>query len=1664
MQSFPQFSKLQHPLSVFALLMKVLFTSLLLFQASVLQAGDTYFTDDDNENNGGLNFPDNDMDVSVNNTDGIHPIDFDIDVTGALPSSSATLIIEAFDIDEEAGENDQVFFNSSLIGSLSGRDGTVSHSVFALDISDVLAGRNLVQVSVAPGPLLLYSGQLLIDNGDEIHADLTTADITDYNISGNTATLDVSFAFDINSTGDFQVEFNLIDADGNNIWLSSEDISATAGDTITRTYNPTYVITEASGVYQAQVLVFYDDGGFYDAQDVQLLDFNHVQNVGPNLEATAANSQITANVTNIVANGTDTATITLQGVDVGGTNTNVSGQPVTLLTNAGSISATTDQLNGTYTAVLTAPTSTGTAILSATIDGDPVVDTATVNFIAGPASETTSTLSVGSTSMTANGSDTTTITVQTRDSNNNALSAGGDLVIFATDAGTLSNQTDLGDGRYQATLTAPTSTGSANISATLNGQPMTDTEVVTYVPGPANAANSSISATLTNLVADAVTQSTINIQAIDANGNNLTTGGDAIVLTTSAGTLSSVTNNNNGSYSVVLTSSGSAQTALVTGTLNGVAMADSVTVNLVERPTVNAQISNSGVPTITGTVNLFAGASLSVQVNGRLYTDGDGNLASAGSTWTLSIPPVFALSDGIYSVTAMVIDTAAQLSADTTSSELTIDLTTPTLSFDALAGPDSFSTSAYTVSGDCSEPGALIDLTITDRAFATFSANALPCSDDGSGNGRFSQSFNLSTLRDGTLTIDGDITDVAGNQSTTSISVDKDACSPVESLSVCDVDLDGLSNSTERALGLSPFQEDTDGDGIPDLEEVGPDSDAPRDSDADGTIDALDLDSDNDLITDSVEAGATPTSPRDSDNDGVPDYRDFDSDGDHVPDSIEFAVTDEDPDSDGLPTYLDLDSDGDGLPDALENGITLHTDSDNDQIDDGFDIDLASPSDSDDNRLDGILDDIALRDTDGDGNPDFVDIDSDDDGIRDTLESDLNPALDGDSDGIIDAFDADATGRPDTNNDGIDDLVTARDSDGDGVPNYRDLDSDNDSLPDVLEAAGADTTPEDAIIDNPSSNQGTLASPTDTDADGLADYLDIESSNALNNLIGPFDIAANSDAATLDTNNNGVVDATTDTDQDGIVDLVDESRFRFGSLVDPDQDGLDNKDDLDDDNDGIPDIYESSGTVDTDGDTWADTEDLDSDNDGLTDLRESGAMVTDSDNDGLIDGLIDSNTDGLDDAVDATRRPRNSDSDARADFRDLDADGDDLFDLHEARAPGTSLTGIDDDNDGRVDGTVIWLGRPATLFGAVDSDADGDADYIDPDSDNDGYDDGQEDGDFNNDGINDRIQQAGDKLETSLQGAGSVDLWSILGLVALVGIARLRRRKIQMSGCQGLLLLALVFLGTPEVANAESASCAGIHGPVTPLATAPGRDFRSCVYASFGLALSKLEPEGSNSGWTVDDANSFAYSASLGWHMTPRTFVELGYAYLGEAGLGNASPVLNNEVDARLEYTAPFLMLGYYFRDQAEPLNAFIKLGVAQTKSNANDARIALEEKSGTLFAFGAGLHYRYQDSPWFTNVEYHSYAKDAASFGVTFGRYFGFAQTPDQQILSNKKRLEQFYSQPVEVDKANADDDGDGVLNEYDMCPDTIRAAKVDALGCCDESTGCTNLFRDEE
>ena len=252
--------------------------------------------------------------------------------------------------------------------------------------------------------------------------------------------------------------------------------------------------------------------------------------------------------------------------------------------------------------------------------------------------------------------------------------------------------------------------------------------------------------------------------------------------------------------------------------------------------------------------------------------------------------------------------------------------------------------------------------------------------------------------------------------------------------------------------------------------------------------------------------------------------------------------------------------------------------------------------------LDDILITQKLCDLDTDGIADVFDLDADNDGIEDVIEAGLGSISN--ARGKIDVA------WVDSNTNGLHDgaesaaALPALDSDGDGIPNYIDLDSDNDSLFDVDESGAGNTNAATGFVngdgditgdgrgDGPESetfrskdtngdltiegygdgildiydygtgvtfstqygnlNQGLAnANPAttylkDTDGDGIPDYLDI-TSNGLT-----FDIANTLliyDYKTLDTNNNGIIDGTADVDKDGILDAFDTafSPAYFGS-------------------------------------------------------------------------------------------------------------------------------------------------------------------------------------------------------------------------------------------------------------------------------------------------------------------------------------------------------------------------------------------------------------------------------------------------------------------------------------------------------------------------------------
>ncbi len=360
-----------------------------------------------------------------------------------------------------------------------------------------------------------------------------------------------------------------------------------------------------------------------------------------------------------------------------------------------------------------------------------------------------------------------------------------------------------------------------------------------------------------------------------------------------------------------------------------------------------------------------------------------------------------------------------------------------------------------------------------------------------------------------------------------------------------DDDNDGIDDSIEGDSDSDgddipdSMEVDSDNDGILDADEAGPDSANPRDTDGDDIPDYADTDADNDGIPDLLETAG------DNDLDGIANHLDRDADNDGVPDQIEapVGISPSDTDMDDIPDYLDRDSDNDGLPDALEDQTRTGLDDDQDGIDNGYDADSFSNqatgiSGKIDENGDGLEDGILPSDFDGDGLADMLDPDSDNDGLSDTVEETLL-RNDSDGDGIDDRYDVTETGGEDLNNDGVDDAIRLRDSDGDSGPDVRDLDADNDGIPDITETGGTDEDG-DGLLDD---GADLTMNPTDSDGDGV---LDNQTPDADGD--GVFDIES-TDFAGADTNGDGVIDDLTDGDSDGILDAADNALDQNGNGV-----------------------------------------------------------------------------------------------------------------------------------------------------------------------------------------------------------------------------------------------------------------------------------------------------------------------------------------------------------------------------------------------------------------------------------------------------------------------------------------------------------------------------------
>ncbi len=498
-----------------------------------------------------------------------------------------------------------------------------------------------------------------------------------------------------------------------------------------------------------------------------------------------------------------------------------------------------------------------------------------------------------------------------------------------------------------------------------------------------------------------------------------------------------------------------------------------------------------------------------------------------------------------------------------------------------------------------------------------------------------------------------------------------------------DHDNDGIDDLTDK---------DDDNDGIYDLIELfdGCYGTDPFDHDNDGLLDHIDLDDDNDgilegpidynrsgldpwnvssdryILSDTIHpwtstvvgpAYLADQNPWDHDNDGVPDE---DSDGngagsydedDDNDGRIDQFLWPCDFDSDGVQDYFDADDDDDGTIDTFDThpynkDITTTKNPTGSKAPKNWEW-------SDYNMFDAAVDFVAWEaarnpvspsftsiydgDFDNDGIPNFLDPDSDND------ETPNNVDTDDDNDGLLDMWD------PDDDDDGIKDVCTNLDTNGDGLEDRTgtnqapyeipgtdceldyDYDLDNDrwrpfdqnynSMWDWFDTdLGGGATPDNTNH----KTVGAIDGPWDLDND------QIWNENDSYMLVKIIDMQ-NWNCETLGVSDGGGIrrniayDPALPTDSRCLTE-----RASYTQNNDWDGDGINNWDDIDDDNDGIPDH------VDIDIDC-----DLDNDNDlnllNGTKFRDDGINLVDIDIDG--DGLTndidwDDDNDGVNDLYD----------------------------------------------------------------------------------------------------------------------------------------------------------------------------------------------------------------------------------------------------------------------------------------------------------------------------------------------------------------------------------------------------------------------------------------------
>jgi Bacterial Ig-like domain (group 3)/Invasin, domain 3/Bacterial Ig-like domain (group 1) len=232
-----------------------------------------------------------------------------------------------------------------------------------------------------------------------------------------------------------------------------------------------------------------------------------------------------------------------------------------------SFSAVTNNMNGTYTATVTAGTTAEPVTIDASVTAGPQMGNSgsgSLTLTAGPATSV-SAPTLTPNSIVANGSSTSTAKVTVTDAHSNPVS--GDAVSFQASPSadvTVGATSPLGGGQYSATITSKTTLGGVSISASDTTAGVNGAGSTLMLTAGA-AANVAVALVPTSIAANGASTTQATATVTDGSGHALT--GETV--TFSPTPVGGVTNNHDGTYTATIKSTTTVGQVTVTATDTG---------------------------------------------------------------------------------------------------------------------------------------------------------------------------------------------------------------------------------------------------------------------------------------------------------------------------------------------------------------------------------------------------------------------------------------------------------------------------------------------------------------------------------------------------------------------------------------------------------------------------------------------------------------------------------------------------------------------------------------------------------------------------------------------------------------------------------------------------------------------------------------------------------------------------------------------------------------------------------------------------------------------------------------------------------------------------------------------------------------------------------------